>query len=77
MDDSQIGSSMSVRLNFRRALSLPEDRLVEQWNAALNLSDEDDGEQVIGNAQIVRCRIGDPRVFDFLDALSGDLSASR
>lgn len=75
MDDSQIGSSMSVRLNLRRALSLPEDRLVEQWNAALNLSDEDDGEQVIGNAQIVRCRIGDPRVFDLLDALSGDLSA--
>jgi GNAT superfamily N-acetyltransferase len=57
-------------------LSLPEDRLVEQWNAALHLSDEDDDhEQVIGNAHIVRCRLGDPTVFDLLDALDGDLSA--
>jgi GNAT superfamily N-acetyltransferase len=75
VDDSQIGSVLSIRLSFRRALSLPEDRLVEQWNAALYLSDEDDDEQVIGNAHIVRCRLGDPRVFDLLDALDGDLSA--
>lgn len=48
---------------------------MEQWNAALYLSDEDDNEQVIGHAHIVRCRMGDPRVFDLLDALDGDLSA--
>ncbi|GAA5202004.1 hypothetical protein GCM10023346_47770 [Arthrobacter gyeryongensis] len=54
---------------------MPEDRLVEQWNAALYLSGEDDDEQIIGNAHIVRCRISDPRVFDLLDALDGDLSA--
>jgi GNAT superfamily N-acetyltransferase len=75
MDDSQIGSFLSVRLSVRRALSSPEDRLVEQWSAALYLSDKDADEQVIGNAHIVRCRIGDPRVFDLLDALDGDLSA--
>lgn len=66
---------MGVGLSVRRALSLPEDRLVEQWNAALYLAEEDDNEQVIGHAHIVRCRIGDPRVFDLLDALDGDLSA--
>lgn len=54
---------------------MPEDRLVEQWSAALRLSDEDDNDQAIGHAHIVRCRIGDPRVFDLLDALDGDLSA--
>jgi GNAT superfamily N-acetyltransferase len=75
MDDSQLGSFLSVRLKFRRELSLPEDRLVEQWNAALYLSDEDDNETAIGRAHIVRCRIGDPSVFDLLDALDGDLSA--
>lgn len=75
VDDSRIGSFMSVELKFRRALSLPEDRLVEQWSAALCLSDEDDNEQVIGHTHMVRCRIGDPRVFDLLDALDGDLSA--
>lgn len=75
MDESQIGSFLDVRLSFRREFSLPEDRLVEQWHAALCMSDRDDNEQVVGNAHIVRCRMGDPRVLDLLDGLEADLSA--
>lgn len=48
---------------------------MEQWNAAVHMFDDDDAEQVIGHAHIVRCRVGDPRVFDLLDALEADLSA--
>lgn len=75
--DSQIGGQVRIELSLRRELSFPEHRLVEQWHASAYFtddSDDPDGEgQVIGHAHVVKCRLGEPQVFDILDSLEADL----
>lgn len=75
--DSQIGSQVRIELSLRRELSFPEHRLVEQWHASAFFTDDNDdpdGEgQVIGHAHVVKCRPGEPQVFDILDSLEADL----
>lgn len=75
--DSHIGGQVRIELSLRRELSIPEHRLVEQWHASVYFaddSDDPDGEgQIIGNAHVVKCRLGEPHVFDILDSLEADL----
>lgn len=75
--DGQIGGRVRIELSLRRELSFPEHRLVEQWHANAYFtddSDDPDGEgQVIGHAHVVKCRLGEPQVFDILDSLEADL----
>lgn len=75
--DSQIGGQVRIELSLRRELSFPEHRLVEQWHASAYFTDDIDdpnGEgQVIGHAHVVKCRLGEPQVFDILDSLEADL----
>ncbi|MBT2520156.1 hypothetical protein [Arthrobacter sp. ISL-28] len=79
--DGENGGQLRIELNSRRELSFPEQRLVEQWHAAVyfaddsaDLEDEDDA-QIVGHAHVVKCRLGEPAVFDILDSLEPDLHA--
>jgi GNAT superfamily N-acetyltransferase len=75
--DSRIGGQVRIQLSLRRELTFPEHRLVEQWHASAYFTDDNDdpnGEgQVIGHAHVVKCRLGEPQVFDILDSLEADL----
>ena len=78
--NDEIGSQLQIELNLRRALSFPEQRIVEQWHAAAYFTDDDsdleddyDGGQAVGHAHVVKCRLGEPAVFDILDSLEADL----
>lgn len=79
--DGEIGGQLRIELNLRTELSFPEYRLVEQWHAALYFTDEnaqlkdEDSGQIVGHAHVVKCRLGEPAVFDILDSLEADLHA--
>lgn len=73
--DSEIGSQIHIELSSRRELSLPEDRLVQQWhaNAYFTADNGDPDRKVIGHAHVVKCPLGRGQVFDILDSLEADL----
>ncbi|MFJ4264407.1 hypothetical protein ACIPYU_18360 [Paenarthrobacter nicotinovorans] len=77
--NEEIGRQLHIELNLRRELSFPEQRVVEQWHAVVHFTDEDSdleddfSGQVVGHAHVVKCRLGEPAVFDILDSLEADL----